>query len=282
MLDHSHEERIRDYIQKGDTCAIETELTMRSNRPSLHTLAHTILTWTSGLSEYTLGPHSFCVSDSLIHIAAFYNQLTVLQWVANVIDDSEWWDIRRYGDRSSLVHIAASQGHTGVISCLIELTGASWEDILYAQRTDGLSVVEVAIAYGRVEFLEWLIRKCPLRHDLIDDGRVLPGTISSKYGKIECLQYLSTVASVRGYAVMDERDLNGWTCAHWAAHGGFLDVLQYIVENSLTVRSQLTNVATDYSNMYTPAYCAAQMGHVHVLEYLREKIGVQVLTHLLV
>ena len=61
-------------------------------------------------------------------------------------------------------------------------------------------------------------------------------------------------------SVLDQDDSNGWTALHWAADGGFADVVKELLRYGATLQPKTKAMGS------TPLILAARMGHTAVVE----------------
>lgn len=102
--------------------------------------------------------------------------------------------------------------------------------------------------------------KSTLVHLLPKDDIISTTLLACRLGDLEYLQDLAKQSRLNGRA----RDLQGATCLHYAARGGHIHILRFLLED----QGERGIVKCDVGA--TPLHDAAALGHLSVLKYLKK------------
>ena len=113
---------------------------------------------------------------------------------------------------------------------------------------------------GKLSSVQWLIEKENVNKDLIDSNNCTPILIACQGGQPEIVDYLISKG-----ANIEVKDKNGDSLIHFATIGGFLSIVQYLIEK------QNINKEIKGKGGKTPLHYACEKGHLPIIEYLVSK-----------
>ena len=208
-------------------------------------------------------------------------------------------DRNRDGRGDTPLHSAARRGQTESVRALLDLGAAATIIAAGANRT----ALDFAVNEGHSETARLLIMRgaqfaggCPEgrvpdpngesakcvcapgsadHDDDPDAGECLVGAHVSgplPHGSIFAaaergmLEIVAHMATVHSYDI-DEKDDAGWTPLHWAAFGGHLTIVRFLVDEGATVNAESVNGDA-------PLDVAAGRGHSEVVRFLADNGGV--------
>ncbi|XP_020266224.1 serine/threonine-protein phosphatase 6 regulatory ankyrin repeat subunit B-like [Asparagus officinalis] len=209
--------------------------------------------------------------DRVFHEAAGGNRIDLISALENSNGVVLGWARLVDSGGRTPVHYAAANGHLDAVKICLEsgdgdpdqADWAGWSPLHCAAYGGFLDVVEFLIERSNFDpkiAVTFDGKKTPLDlaveaghshlHDVLGLGdkllrRVRVGDVD---GVSECI--------FRGVGV-NRKDQNGWAALHWAAFGGWVDIVRLLVENA----AQL-DVADDVG--FTPLRCAVEGGRVEV------------------
>ncbi|TKY52572.1 Ankyrin-3 protein [Spatholobus suberectus] len=214
------------------------------------------------------------INDPVLHEAAAINRIDVMEFL-----------VERYGDeldvnsvdseRRTPIHVAAREGHVGVIQFCVSMGGnpncldsKGWTPLHYAAWRGHVEAAECLLECsnvkcardreGRTAFsVAAESEKSHARTRLLDllrwgDSLMRAARVDDVHGVRRCL---GEGAGVNG------RDQNGWTPLHWAAFKGRIKSVKVLLEHG-------AEVDTVDDAGYTPLHCAAEAGHLQVALFL--------------
>lgn len=86
---------------------------------------------------------------------------------------------------------------------------------------------------------------------------------AAAFGSLECLQYLVKIGGEEGLRYATDK---GYTVLHWAAYGGWEDILKYLHQKSVSLD-------TPEKTSQTALHIAAARGHLGCVEFLTQHLS---------
>ena len=164
------------------------------------------------------------------------------------------------------MHFAAALGHKGALEYLMAAQGAA--AAATKLNSAGLTPLSKAAEANQLECAKVMIAQGFGRKRADAPAGMQPVHAAAKMGALATLMHLAEVDP----AVLEERDQNGATAAHFAAATGQEGVLAYIIgkfSNELS-EAQRNQASTDDAG-WTPAHHAANNGQQGSLRVLSDR-----------
>ena len=163
----------------------------------------------------------YCDGVPLLHKAAELGHTEVLNQLITLGANINLMDARHGG---TPLHQAASRGHTNIVKILLGKTGIK-ADIV--RPSDEGSPLHVACAAGHAEIVDMLCRHNPQILRQQTDRATLYINTAAQHGHLPVIQTLLSYNPRLGEPGAQNKFMN---IAHYAAVGGFKDVVQFISE----------------------------------------------------
>jgi len=168
---------------------------------------------------------------TILHWAATYGQLSVIQYVCRFVKEKNPYDI--WG--VTPLHLAAENGHLEIVKFLMEYLHDEKNPKSYIEFS-GLGLRTHLESYGCVSVLD----------------------MASRSGNLDVFKYLLNFSSHKSL-----RANSGFTPMHWAAMYGKLNILEYLLDH-------VENINPGNAQKMTPMHLASKNGHTEVVTFLRD------------
>jgi len=207
--------------------------------------------------------------DTIAHIAAKEGHKGVLDWIGENLgtDFLKELDI----ERMSIAHSAANANQTGVLDWIAE-NGNLGTNFLKQLGDYSISIAHGAAIGGHVPALEWMAENGNLGTDFLRQLALNNESIAHAAaigGHVPALEWMAENGNL-GTAFLKQLDKDHWSIAHNAANANQTGVLDWIAENENLGSAFLKQLDKD---RWSIAHAAAKGGHENVLNWIRENLG---------
>lgn len=90
-------------------------------------------------------------------------------------------------------------------------------------------------------------------------------------GHLDCVQFLIPIMPLSEYNKQPIKRRDGKSCLHWSCRNGNIETTKYLIENLYIEASTLATLGTGDGT--TPMQLAAFGGHIHILQWLHRTYG---------
>ena len=149
---------------------------------------------------------------------------------------------------STPLHFAAEKGNLEIVQTLVSYANVS----LNARQQDGYTPLALAVLNDKLNVVEFLASK----------GASIK--TKNKVG-ISPIDFAAWKGNLNMVKLLEEKRSDLSNVLHWAAYGGKLDVVKYLIE------TKGINLNTRDNNGKTPLHDAAKQGHFSIVRYLTDK-----------
>lgn len=90
-------------------------------------------------------------------------------------------------------------------------------------------------------------------------------------GHLDCVEYLVPIMPLEEYSKQPVKRRDGKSCLHWSCRNGHIETTQYLLDHLFKSSEALVNLKTGDGT--TPVQLAFFGGHMHIIEWLHEQFG---------
>jgi ankyrin repeat protein len=176
-------------------------------------------------------------------------------------------------DGKTPLAVAAEHGQLGMVRLLVQ-RGAN----LSAADLLDRAALHLAASMGHEEVVSFLLsQEGQATTATTRSSAKTPLMLASEQGHLGAVQLLVQHREAQG---LDERDKDGWTAMHWAAHEGHAEVVRFLLSKGAQDNNRPDSTTAMKPMKLTPLQLACQRGHVGVVQELVQHWGERALLEL--
>jgi ankyrin repeat protein len=223
------------------------------------------------------------VRINIIKAAAVGDITLVRRFITDALTNHANINPARTTDGATPLHFAAQNGHTDIVSFLVEamLRQDTNANINPARTNDDATPFIIAAQKGHTDIVRFLVEAMLSQdfHANINPARTdgaTPFIIAAHNGHTDIVRFFVEAMLLQdpNANINPARTTDGATPLYFAAQNGHTDIVRFLVEAMLSQNTHANiNPARTYGT--TPLLIAAQRGNTQIAEYLREQIRTQ-------
>ncbi|XP_019860213.1 PREDICTED: serine/threonine-protein phosphatase 6 regulatory ankyrin repeat subunit C-like [Amphimedon queenslandica] len=229
-------------------------------------LTHSVSSGDIKLVQYLINNHQLPLTSFALLQAVLSTKLSLIKLLVNEykLDPQV-----KSGEGLLAVHCAAQVGAIDVLEYLVKDCGCNLDRVDLGEAKN-MNVLHYSTMNGHFTFIKYIINNYPQYTSLLhatDNNDTLPIHCACSSGVIQLVTFLIDVMKCD----VTTEDKTGYTCVTEACSSGNLDLLKLLIK-------QYNLYPRIVSSRGSSPEVAVGVGHVHILEWLREEYHINVVS----